>query len=179
MEDIKIISRNLEVNKEIKEYIEKKFKKITRYIPKISSTEITLKKEKYTYNVEVLIHTYHKKMIKVSTQNKVLHSAIDEAIDKVKELLVKYKEKTIVSVKKHSKINKENLPPIEDFGLKDETKYTKNKIFLEKMTEQEAVEKLASTNENILFFFNIDTNNVSVVKKIAKDIEVVDLYVEK
>lgn len=177
MEEIKIVTRNLEMNQDIKNYIDKKFSKITRYVPKVSSLEITLKKEKYTYSVNVLIHTYHKKIIKLSTKDKSLHSAIDAAVDKIKEILVKYKEKTIISNKKHSKIRKDEF--VEDITQKSED-YEKDKIYLEKMTENQAVERLSSMNEeDFLIFFNIDTNTISLAKKYKEKIKILDILDRK
>lgn len=173
MENIKIITRDLQMDQEIKNYIDKKFSKLTRYVPKVSSVEVTLKKERYIYSVNILIHTYHKKMIKLSTKDKNLRSAVDAAIDKIKEVLVKYKEKTIISNKKHSKLKKGSF--IEDIPSAKES-YEKKKILLEEMTEQQAVEKLSSTDEEFLLFFNVDTNTISLAKRIDNNIEILDIY---
>lgn len=176
METIKIVTRDLDIGQDIKDYIDKKFGKLERYIPKVSSTEVTLRKEKYIYNVDVLIHTYHKKIIKLSTKDKNLRSAIDTAVGKIKEMLIKYKEKTIVSNKKHSKVKKDNL--IENLSSQQET-YRKDKMILEEMTERQAIEKLSSTDDNFLLFFNTDTNTVSLARKNAENLEIIDIIYRK
>ncbi|MCX7956688.1 MAG: ribosome-associated translation inhibitor RaiA [Endomicrobia bacterium] len=175
MEDIKIIARNFELTQEVRIYIEKKFSKITKYVPKISSIEMILKKEKYLYEIELLVHTYHKKIIKITTKDKLLYSAVDVSFDKIKEMLVKYKEKTIVSNKKHSKLNK-NATSIESIK-QQEKQYRKNEVFLERMTEKQAIKKLSNMEENFLFFFNIDTNSISIAKKVEGEIEISDIRI--
>ncbi|MCX7910668.1 MAG: HPF/RaiA family ribosome-associated protein [Endomicrobia bacterium] len=177
MEDIKIIARNFEMSEDVKSYIDKKLSKITKYVPKISSIEMIIKKEKYIYEVELLVHTFHKKIIKVTTKDKILRSAVDVLLDKIKEILIKYKEKTIVSNKKHSKLNKKtsSIELIEQ--QESNKKYKKNELFLEKMSEDQAIKKLTNIEDNFLLFFNTDTNNISIAKKIEDGVEISDIRI--
>lgn len=167
--NMRIFGKNLEVTDEIKQYIEKKVSKFDRYIHKISSIEFTLKKEKYMYTVSTVIHTFNKKILKLSSADKSLRSAIDVAIDKIKEVLIKQKEKIEKPKKRHT---------VEVQQKYDFFEYTKNSLVLEKLTEKQAIEEIRRRNQDTLIFYNKDTDKISVLKKTSDGIILSDLIVE-
>ena len=169
-ENIKVVGRNIDVSTEVKEFIYEKLDRLSRYHQKISSLEITIEKEKIDYLINILLHTYNKKIIKISVKDKSLHSGIDVAVDKLKDIMVKYKEKKI-SAKKHNKKILKNIVNIPHA-------YVKDKILVKKMSEQDVVKELLNRKENTvepIVFFNTDTNKFSIAKKDAGNIEILDI----
>lgn len=167
--NLRIFGKNFEVTDEIKEYIEKKIAKFNRYIPKISSIEFTLKKEKYIYDVSTVIHTFGKKITKLSSKDKSLHSAIDAAVDKIKEVLIKQKEK----VEKPKRKQTIEMPTYEYLN------YTKNQLTIEKLTEKEAIEEVQKRGQDMLIFYNKDTNKISVLRKTSDGVVISDIIQEQ
>ncbi|GEM_PF-1696715 len=171
-ENIKIIGRNIDISSEVKTYINEKLDKLSRYKQKISSLEITIGKERFVYLINVLLHTYNKKIIKISAKDKSLHSGIDVVIDKLKDIMVKYKEKK-VSLKKHNKEILKNF-------LNTPQVYIKDKLLVQKLSEQDVIKELLSKkDENVepKIFFNTNTNKISVARKKDGDIEILDIEV--
>lgn len=169
LQSIKIVGRNTEITNSIRDYIYKKIIKIDKYIPKISSLEIVITKEKYIYEMHIMLHPYNKKMIKLSCKDKNLKSVIDLSVDKLKTIAVKFKEKTTVPKKKHTSLSEYEYGEIE---------FSKNNIFVEKISQKEAIEKLKNSNEKILVFFNTDTNKFSLATKDENKIEITDVDIK-
>ncbi|MCS7227630.1 MAG: ribosome-associated translation inhibitor RaiA [Endomicrobia bacterium] len=173
--NIKLIGRDIEITNEVREYIEKKIKNISRYTSKISSLEIMIKKQRYIYEIQVLLHTYNKKIIKLIEKDKNLWVAIDNVADRLKDVMVKYKEK-IITRKKHTGSIVDSY--IESISPDEKELYKKNVIFVEKMSEKEAVEKIRNNDKEMIVFFNTDTNKVSIAKKNQYEIEITDIELE-
>ncbi len=170
-QNLKIVGRNIEITDDIKDYIYKKISKLDRYIPKISSLEVTINKEKYVYNINILLHPYNKKMIRLSSKDKNLKSAVDLAIDKIKTVAVKFKEKTTISKKKHSNIDK--------YSYQDINEFVKSNTFVQKMSQKEAIQNLINGKENSIIFFNTDTNKFSIATKNESGIEITDIDIKE
>ncbi len=170
LQSIKIVGRNTEITNDIRDYIYKKITKIDKYIPKISSLEIVVTKEKYLYKMHIMLHPYNKKMIKLSCKDKNLKSVIDLSVDKLKTIAVKFKERTTVSKKKHTSLSEYEYEGIE---------FNKNNMFVEKISQKEAIQRLKNINEKTLIFFNTDTNKFSIATKKEDKIEVVDIDIKE
>jgi putative sigma-54 modulation protein len=168
--NIKIVGRNIDISSEIKSYINEKLDKLSQYEQKISSVEVTIEKEKFVYLINVLLHTYNKKIIKISAKDKSLLSGIDIVIDKLKDVMVKYKEKKVSSKKHNKEILKDffNTPQV----------YIKNQLVIKKLSEQDVIKELLNKKEDDtepIIFFNTDTNKISVAKKSGGNIEILDV----
>lgn len=170
LQSIKIVGRNTEITNDIRDYIYKKITKIDKYIPKISSLEIVVTKEKYLYKMHIMLHPYNKKMIKLSCKDKNLKSVIDLSVDKLKTIAVKFKERTTVSKKKHTSLSEYEYEGIE---------FNKNNMFVEKISQKEAIQRLKNINEKTLIFFNTDTNKFSIATKKEDKIEVLDIDIKE
>lgn len=169
--NIKLVGRNIDITTELKNYINKKLENIQKYVHKISSLEVVVGKQKYMFDVEILIHTYNKKIVKLTAKNKSLWTAIDNVVSKLKDTLVKYKDK-IVSKKKH--VVKNYTPPLSE----EIPYYIKNVIVAKKMNEKEAVETIKNSEKQTIVFFNTDTNKLSMASKNQQQIEITDIEIE-
>ncbi|MCS7151948.1 MAG: ribosome-associated translation inhibitor RaiA [Endomicrobia bacterium] len=167
--NIKISSRHLEITDEIKNYIDKKVAKFDRYVHKIPSVEFIISKEKYMYQISAVVHSYNRKVIKLSSNDKSLHSAIDILIDKIKEVLIKQKEKMQKTKKHYSK-------DINTYG--DYPVYTRTTMQIKKLTEQQAIEEIDKLSVDMLIFYNKNTDKISVLKKTGGNIEISELKIE-
>ncbi len=172
-EIVKINAKNFELTKEVAEYIEKKLKKIDRYDLKISSIQVILEKIKYIYRVEILVYLPENKMIKVNMQEKEIIPCLEKSVDKLKDMILKYKEKNVSKKRNNTKKYKtsyENLL---------ELPYDKKVLDIKLMNEKEAIEELIKNKNDMFVFLNKNTNKLSMVRSIkGNKIEIIELNSE-
>ncbi|MFN3551002.1 MAG: ribosome hibernation-promoting factor, HPF/YfiA family [Endomicrobiia bacterium] len=172
-EILKITAKNFELTKEIAEHIEKKLKKINRYVKKISSIQVVLEKIKYIYRMEILVHLPENKIIKVNIQEKEILSCLEKSIDKLKDMILKYKEKNVSKKRNNTKQYKTSYENLLNFP------YEKKVLDIKSMDEKEAIEELIKNKNEILVFLNKNTNKLSVVRSIkGNKIEIMELNSE-
>ncbi|MFH0856952.1 MAG: ribosome-associated translation inhibitor RaiA [bacterium] len=99
--NIIIKSTNLDITDEIRDYVEKKFEKLTRYFDHILEVRIELEKmfpnhhnKGKIYRVEANIHVPNK-ILRVEKSTEDLRKSIDKVKDHMDEVINKYKEKLI------------------------------------------------------------------------------------
>ena len=166
-EVLRITGKNFEVDTSIEEYIEKKLTKIEKYTKNITSLQIILQKTKYIYNTEILSHMSNGKIVKIIMEDKDLFACIEKGIDKLKDMLLKYKEKN-VDKKREKKGKKEyNL---EDLSFSFEKKL----IDIKQMSEKEAVEEFLKNKNDIFIFFNKDTKKISLIRNLGDKFEIIE-----
>lgn len=172
--NIKLVGRNITITTELKNYINKKMENITKYVQKISSLEMAINKQKYIYEIQILLHTYNKKIIKIVEKDKNLWTAIDNVVKRLKDTMVKYKEK-IITKKKHS----DNVTNYSFVSTEDLVEYAKSVKVVKKMSEKQAAETIKNNKEQTMLFFNTDTNKYAIVNKNGDKIEIIDIDLEK
>jgi len=91
---ININGKNCEINDSLKEYTNKKLRKLEAYSEIIISTNITYENDKINQKAEGHIHV-HGAEIHAKAQHETLHGAMDSLIDKLIKQLVKHKEKNV------------------------------------------------------------------------------------
>ena len=159
--NIQINSKNYNVSGFVKDEIESRFGKLSKYFRDDSSATVTFKGEK---------NQLKKVEITVKVRNNVLRSevsefdvrtAIDKAIDKIERQLVKHKEK--LRTRSADSIRFEN---IEDAEQDMAFSITRNKKFeLKPLTAEEACFELELLEHSFYVFLDEETNNISVVYK--------------
>ncbi|MCX7957343.1 MAG: ribosome-associated translation inhibitor RaiA [Endomicrobia bacterium] len=170
-ERLKMTAKNIELTNEIASYIEKKLSKIDKYVRKISSIQVILEKIKYIYKVEILVYLPDDKIIKVNMEDKELIVCIEKAVDKLKDMILKYKEKNVSRKRNNKKYNE--LYENENLLIPS---YEKKVLDIKLMDEKEAIEEFLKKKQDILIFLNKNTNKLSMVRTLKDNkIEIIEL----
>jgi len=92
--NVSIIGRKIKITPDIRNYIEKKMKKIDHYVDHIYDFKLIIIKERHIYNAEVNIKV-KRKIIHIFAKSPDVHSVIDTLFDKIEVKLRRYRDKII------------------------------------------------------------------------------------
>lgn len=144
-----IRSKDIEVTKSIKEYIESRLEKVDKYFvnPEEITATIILKLRGHEQIIEVTIPTKNI-IIRSEESQENLYSSIDLVMDKIERQIRKNKEKL-------SKIDKEKIMELKEIReeVQDERKITKRKtIDTKPMGEEEAMLQMEMLGHDFYIF---------------------------
>jgi len=90
---LNITGRHYEINDEIKDYVQKKSHRLSKFSSKIVELKVIIEQNKHLFNVEAVVIANN---INIYAECKTsdLHSSIDGALEKVERQLARIKEKT-------------------------------------------------------------------------------------
>ena len=89
-----ITARHLEVKDEVKQHIEQKLSKLTRYYDLIQEIEVVIEEaSKAQIHVEVLVNAEHKNMFVANSRCSTVEACVDQCHDKLERQLTEHKEK--------------------------------------------------------------------------------------
>ncbi len=89
---INITGQHLKVTSSLKEYIEKKFEKLTRHFDHVINIHVVLTVEKLEHHAEASLQVSGNKIF-ATASNEGMYAAIDNLVDKLDRQIVKHKEK--------------------------------------------------------------------------------------
>ncbi len=89
---ISLTARHFKATKRVKDYAEKRVRRLPRYYDGIIDCEIILDYEKETQVAEIAIDVYGQRLV-AREKSEDLFKSIDFAVDKLERRLKKYKEK--------------------------------------------------------------------------------------
>jgi len=162
-------SRNVELNDEIKEYVERKIKsKIEKFDGKIIKVEIEFSLEKnpsINLNNKIVVTIFTPRAIIRATEFGVdFFEAIDRVNHKIEEQVKKYKNKMIQKGRKGPEAKVEAQEPQESF--EDLKKIVKTKKFeIKPMTPDEASLQMELIGHDFFLFVNAETGKTAVLYK--------------
>ncbi|MHB1348040.1 MAG: ribosome hibernation-promoting factor, HPF/YfiA family [Candidatus Humimicrobiaceae bacterium] len=162
-------SRNVELNDEIKEYVQKKIKtKIEKFDDKITKIEIEFSLEKnpsINLNNKIVVTIFTPKAVIRATEYGVdFFEAIDKVYYKLERQVKKYKDKLLQKVRKVSdtKIKAEET----DESFEDLKKIVKTKNFeIKPMTPEDATLQMELIGHDFFVFVNSQTGRTAVLYK--------------
>jgi len=93
--ELEIRGVNIKVTGALKEYIEKKFKRVQRNFSLAQSAKISLEYEKNSHVAEIIIYTSLNRDVCMKTSSEDMYASVDIAFSRVVRQLRKTKEKTI------------------------------------------------------------------------------------
>ena len=159
MAEFAIRGKNIEITQPLREYVEKRVGKVTKYFDKIENISVLLTVTKGQHVVEVTVE--------VSTTD--MYTSIDLVVEKLERQIHKqktklarrfrsggFKSEIIEEAKNHAEQNDEN----------DEYPVVKTKRFSVKpMDVQEAIMQMNLLNHNFFVFRDAQTEEICVVYK--------------
>lgn len=162
--NIKVVGKNIEVTKGLREAIEKKLSKLDKYFNPNVKVIATLSVQKTRQILEVII-PFNGVILRAEEINNDMYVAIDLVLEKLERQI--RKQKTKLQKRKHSDALKFQFIPeynSEDDNL--ESKIVKTKKFaIKPMSNEEAVLQMELLGHNFFVFKNADTDEVNVLYK--------------
>ncbi len=89
---INITGHHLELTTSLKDYVEKKFEKLTRHFDHVINVHVVLTVEKLDHHAEASLQVSGNKIFAEATSDG-MYAAVDSLVDKLDRQIVKHKEK--------------------------------------------------------------------------------------
>lgn len=156
-----IRGKNIPVTASLKEYVEKRLKKLDKYFDTNPEAIVTLVVERNRHRVEVTM-PLNGYILRGEEESADMYSSVDLVVDKLEKQLNKYKTKFL---KKNKGATIREMPvgqmeaPVEDDGAVVRTK----RFAMKPMAVEEAILQMNLLGHNFFVFSNDDTEKVNVV----------------
>ncbi|HDP78601.1 MAG TPA: ribosome-associated translation inhibitor RaiA [Mesotoga infera] len=161
--DYNIYSKDVTVTDSMKDYIDKRFSKVSKVVneEKLISMDLRLSKERAFYKIEATAHLPGV-MVRVEEKGSDFYTVIDSASDSFERRIKRFKERTRYKHKNGLKENLESIPS--KFEEDQSAVITRRKKFtIKPMTEEEAVLQMEMLGHTFFVYRNIDTDEVNVL----------------
>ncbi len=163
---ITVRGKNIDVTPALRDYVEKRISKITKYFSEVGNITAVLSVEKQKQGVEVTVPV-NGIILRAQEFNADMYSAIDLVVDKIERQVTKHKDKLIKRFRNHSdalpsKFLSDLVPEV----AQEELNVIKTKRFtIKPMTAEEAVMQMELLNHDFFVYFDADEEMTSVVYK--------------
>ncbi|HOI34948.1 Ribosomal subunit interface protein [Mesotoga infera] len=162
--DYNIYSKDVTITDSMKDYIDKRFSKVSKVVneEKVISMDLRLSKVRAFYNVEATAHLPGV-VLRVEEKGSDFYTVVDAASDAFERRLKRFKERTRFKHKNGIKENLESVPS--QFEEEEQfTTITRRKRFtIKPMTEEEALLQMEMLGHTFFVFRNIVTDEVNVI----------------
>ena len=169
MAEFAIRGKNIEITQPLREYVEKRVGKVTKYFDKIENISVLLTVTKGQHVVEVTVEVPGGVLLRGEESTTDMYTSIDLVVEKLERQIHKqktklarrfrsggFKSEIIEEAKNHAEQNDEN----------DEYPVVKTKRFSVKpMDVQEAIMQMNLLNHNFFVFRDAQTEEICVVYK--------------
>ena len=82
-----ISARNTDLNDDVRDHIEEQFQKLSRFEPRVSRSEVTLREEGLTCVVEAVLSIDGRAPVHATAESDLFRSAIDRLVEKLAKQL--------------------------------------------------------------------------------------------
>ncbi len=171
-EKIEIVARNMRLNDNLKEYIEKKAAKLERHLQEIEEIRVEVshvKSARSATDRQVAQLTVHGKGFILRTEERAddIHTAFDTALDKMQRQVERYKGKRNRGRgdgRSAAEVVEEQMPVDEETGELLPMIARRKKFAVFPMNEDEAVEQMRLLgHDNFFIFYNPEHNAIQVL----------------
>ncbi len=173
--EILIHSHNMEVSDRLQEYVEKKTKRLDRYLPNLAEVRVDLAEENTRSSVQrhvaqVTIRDERGTILRAEERSNDMFASIDAVVDKLYRQINRYRGKRRRNRRSGADefADYEPLPLDEEFLEEEEgpREIVRRKRFpLQPMSVEEAVDQMELLGHDFFVFFNPDEQAVNVVYK--------------
>jgi putative sigma-54 modulation protein len=162
---ISVTFRNTEGEEWQREYLDEKLKKLKKYVDNPVEARVVLSVEKFR-NVAEINLSANGLNVNAKEEEKDMHTAIDNAIEKIERQLKKYKEK--VREHKNNSLREERIETRERISedLEDLTAgkvVEVRKLVLKPMSVEDVVMEMETTKNRFVVYRDSATENISVM----------------
>jgi len=169
---IEIVTRNMRLTDNLKDYIEKKANKLERHLQEIEEIRVEVSHEKTARSAtdrQVAQMTVHGKGFILRTEERAddIHAAFDIALDKMQRQVERYKGKHYHGRgdgRSAAEVIEDEIPVDEETGELLPLIARRKKFIVLPMGEDEAVEQMRLLgHDNFFVFFNAEQNSIQVL----------------
>lgn len=159
---ITVRGKNIDITPALKDYVEKRVGKITKYFNAHGEITVILTVEKGRHIVEVTFPV-NGMLLRGEESTNDMYTSIDLVIEKLEKQIEKYKTK--LSRKLRAGVFKGELLPVTTEEVEtDELKVVKTKRFaIKPMNVEEAILQMNMINHDFFVFMNADSEEVNVI----------------
>ncbi len=163
---IAVTFRQLEADGGVKDYIEKRLKRLKKYLAHFREIHVVLSRERYRYIAE---STLLVDGVRLNSEGRDsdLYTAIDQMVEKVERQV---RERKLKERKKRSSINSTKIfIPTKEDSFEDQEKIDLSSLIKRKrkiakpMALEEAVAQLKLSKEDFFFFINLDSGHINAL----------------
>ncbi len=160
--EIRINARNIEITERLREYLEKRLKKMPRYLPNLLEATVELsrhdtKNVKDSHRVEITLRS-SRAFIRAEETSADIFAAIDAVVDKLYRRIERYKGK--LYDKGRGRAQEEIVEVIPE----EKPRIVKVKTFpISPMSEEEAIEQMELLGHDFFIFLNAEDGQINVV----------------
>lgn len=168
--NITVRGKNIEVTPALRDYVEKKASRITKYFSDVREVKAVLSVKKNEHIVELTV-SVNGIILRAQEKTGDMYTSIDLVVDKIERQVTKHKTK--LTKKFRSAPNQANVEFLSDLvpdsqNGDDEFKIIKTKRFsIKPMTAEEAIMQMNLLNHDFFVYFDGDENAIRVVYKRA------------
>ena len=169
---VEIVTRNMRLTDNLKEYIEKKVAKLDRHLQDIEEMRVEVshvKSARSATDRQVAQLTVHGRGFILRTEERAddIHAAFDTALDKMQRQIERYKGKRNRGRgdgRSAAEVIEEQIPVDEETGELLPLIARRKKFAVLPMNEDEAVEQMRLLgHDNFFIFFNPEQNAIQIV----------------
>ena len=169
MAEFTIRGKNIEITQPLREYVEKRVGKVTKYFDKIENISVLLTVTKGQHVVEVTVEVPNGVLLRGEESTTDMYTSIDLVVEKLERQIHKQKTKLAKRFRGggfKSEIIEESKNHAEQPDENDEYPVVKTKRFSVKpMDVQEAIMQMNLLNHNFFVFRDAQTEEICVVYK--------------
>lgn len=167
--EVMIRDRGAEFGDALHDYVERKVKKLDRFLPDIREAEVDLtvqnsRSAEERQVVQITLRADHGVILRAEERSADMRSSVDAALDKLERQIMRYKGKRWSSRSRHKA---EAMEPFleeteeEEDGLEQVVRV--KEFHTRPMDVEEAIEQMELLGHDFFVFYNVNTNNYSVV----------------
>lgn len=149
--------KNIEITNAIREYAEKKFGKLEKFIDQPLNAQVNMYTERGRHIVEVTA-ALNGLLLRGEEASGDMYASIDLVSEKLEKQLLKYKARFKKRGKENG-ISEVELPPVDAEGSLVKTK----KFTVKPLTIEEAIVQMNLLSHDFFVFANADTDKVNVL----------------
>ncbi len=159
---IAIRGKNIEVTEGLKDYVEKKLTKLTRYLEHIHEAQVTVYAERENYGVEVTIPINGMILRGEEESSENLYAAVDEVVEKLEKQVEKHRTKLYRRFRNQGL--KDLIADMGEENKKNEPAIVRTKHFtIKPMPVEEAILQMNLLGHDFFVFSNAETEKVNVL----------------
>jgi putative sigma-54 modulation protein len=158
---INVRGKNLDITPALKEYVEKRVKKVTKYFERTGDISVVLRVEKGRHQVEVTVPV-DGILLRGEESTADMYASIDQVMDKIEKQIEKHKTK----LEKRFRGNGFRADVASSVAVPDveEGILVRSKRFAVKpMDSEEAILQMNLLNHDFFMFLNIESGQVNLV----------------
>ena len=158
---ITVRGKNLEITPALRDYVEKRVKKVTKYFDKTGDIAVILKVEKGRHQVEVTVPV-DGILLRGEESTADMYASIDQVMDKIEKQIEKHKTKLTKKFRgggfRADVASTVTVPEVDD-----EIIVRTKKFAVKPMDPEEAILQMNLLHHDFFMFLNIETEQVNLV----------------